>query len=81
MSRSKITKQVQVHTVVVVFLLLFTGGMGRDAARLVGSQFPDQGLNLGHGSESTESYNHWTTAELPVGLSHMGRSEQVQHAR
>ena len=24
-------------------------------AQLVGSQFPDQGLNLGHGSETTES--------------------------
>ena len=25
------------------------------AAQLAGSQFPDQGLNLGHGSESAES--------------------------
>ena len=25
------------------------------ATWLVGSQFPDQGLNLGHGSESSES--------------------------
>ena len=25
------------------------------ASRLAGSQFPDQGLNLGHGSENPES--------------------------
>ena len=30
----------------------------------VGSQFPDQGLILGHGRESTES-SHLTTRELP----------------
>ena len=34
------------------------------AVLLAGSQFPDQGLNLGPGSESTESYN-WTDREFP----------------
>ena len=29
--------------------------MGTHATQLVGSQFPDQGLNLGHGGERTES--------------------------
>ena len=33
-------------------LVLFFPGR---AARLAGSQFPDQGLNLDHGSESPES--------------------------
>ena len=34
---------------IMVFFFLFG-----HAAQLVGSQFPDQGLNLGHSSESTE---------------------------
>ena len=33
------------------FFFFFFGG----AAQLVGPQFPNQGLNLGHGSECTES--------------------------
>ena len=33
------------------FIIFFFG----HAAQLVGSQFPDQGLNMGHSSESTES--------------------------
>ena len=35
-------------------LIFFLGGGGR-ASGLVGSQFPDQGLNPGHGNESAES--------------------------
>ena len=35
----------------VCFLFCFVFGC---AAQLAGSQFPDQGLNLGHGSESPE---------------------------
>ena len=35
-------------------LTLFLG-VGRHTAQLVGSQFSDQGLNLGLGSESHES--------------------------
>ena len=30
------------------------------------SWFLDQGLNLGHGSESAKSPNHWTTRELSM---------------
>ena len=36
-------------------LFLFYWFVFRQAVRLVGSQFPDEGLNRGHGSESLES--------------------------
>ena len=43
---------------VVVVVLVGTGGAGGNALAIeahVGSQFPDQGLNSGHGRKSTES--------------------------
>ena len=57
--------------------------------RLAGSQFPDQGLKLGHGNESTEASSpdhqevpkvwisgHHVSKEVPQGTERVGRDQR-----